>query len=734
MLSILLDAKALCFICNECLFDANHAMCLIGHVNSMNVRAKSASKKNKNKKEWKPTGKVFNSVGYKWKPTGRTFTLVGNACPLTRLTATNKVPLRIPIPLEVVALKHVVTRVYTRLSKLFCGIWTPNAPSTRPKIALSLSISFINFLVLSNSVTTKLRRLWDLEVAFRKHTCFVRNLEGVDLLLGSRGTNLYSLSIGDITVFSPICLLSKATKTKAWLWNRLLSNLNFGAINHLARHCPVRSLTILKFEKGPFMFCMCHEKKPMRVASVNGKKYILVIVDDYSWFTWVKFLASKDEAPDFIIKFLKTIQVRLNAAVRNIRTDNGTEFVNQTLRDYYEQLLPHVTPKTDPLYDVSMEKLLRSSYMIENLIYHTFTFLVHFATQTMIVRIRENFKLKLLTAMASEQSSLEPALHEITPATPSSGLVPNPPSSSSFIPPSKHEWDVVFDEFFSTRASVASLIPVEEAHAPVESTGSPFLTTVDQDAPSPSTSQTTPQSQSQTIPFCAEEESHDLEDSTKARLTPHCSSVEKANISSWTIDFIESQRHLFKQIIYALESLKKYEMESCDTVGTPMVEKSKLDEDPQGKSINPTHYRGMVGTLMYLTSSRPNLVYDSAIALIAFLDADHAGCQDTRHSTSGSMQLLGDRLVRWSSKSAIALCCNNVQHCRSKHIDIRYRFIEEQVENGVIELYFVRMKYQLVDIFTKALCRERIEFLIDKLGMRSFTAKTLKELADEAEE
>ncbi|GJZ84062.1 retrovirus-related pol polyprotein from transposon TNT 1-94 [Tanacetum coccineum] len=77
---------------------------------------------------------------------------------------------------------------------------------------------------------------------------------------------------------------------------------------------------------------------PMRVASINGKKYILIIVDDYSRFTWVKFLASKDEAPDFIIKFLKMIQVRLNATVRNIRTDNGTEFVNQTLCSYYESV------------------------------------------------------------------------------------------------------------------------------------------------------------------------------------------------------------------------------------------------------------------------------------------------------------------------------------------------------------------------------------------------------------
>ncbi|GJV41819.1 hypothetical protein Tco_1420259 [Tanacetum coccineum] len=85
-------------------------------------------------------------------------------------------------------------------------------------------------------------------------------------------------------------------------------------------------------------------------------------------------------------------------------------------------------------------------------------------------------------------------------------------------------------------------------------------------------------------------------------------------------------------------------------------------------------------------------------------------------------------------KSAIALCCNNVQHYRSKHIDIRFHFIKEKVKNGVVELYFVNTEYQLVDIFTKALGRERIEFLINKLGMRSFTLETLKLLTDDAEE
>ncbi|GJT46863.1 retrovirus-related pol polyprotein from transposon TNT 1-94 [Tanacetum coccineum] len=148
----------------------------------------------------------------------------------------------------------------------------------------------------------------NLEVAFRQHTCFIRNLEGVDLLTGSRGNNLYTLSLGDMMVSSPICLFSKASNNKSWLWQRRLSHLNFGAINHLARHGLVRGLPKLKFEKD-HLCSVCamgkskkkpHKPKskdtnqeklyllhmdlcgPMRVASVNGKKYILVIVDDYS--------------------------------------------------------------------------------------------------------------------------------------------------------------------------------------------------------------------------------------------------------------------------------------------------------------------------------------------------------------------------------------------------------------------------------------------------------------------
>ncbi|GKB59613.1 retrovirus-related pol polyprotein from transposon TNT 1-94 [Tanacetum coccineum] len=237
------------------------------------------------------------------------------------------------------------------------------------------------------------------------------------------------------------------------------------------------------------------------------------------------------------------------------------------------------------------------------------------------------------------------------------------------------------------------------------------------------------------------------------------------------LQIFQNPRGIFiNQSKYALESLKKYGFDSCDLVDTPMVEKSKLDEDKEGK------YRGMIGTLLYITASRPDLQFaicmcawcqarptkkhlhavkmifrylrgtinrglwypkDSSIALIAFADVDHAGCQDTRHSTPGSMQFLGDKLVSWSSKrkkSAVISSTEAEYIAMSKHTDIKFHFIKEHVENEVIELYFVNTEYQLADIFTKAVARERIEFLINKLGMRSFTPKTLKLLADEVDE
>nr|GEX99101.1 uncharacterized mitochondrial protein AtMg00810-like [Tanacetum cinerariifolium] len=216
-----------------------------------------------------------------------------------------------------------------------------------------------------------------------------------------------------------------------------------------------------------------------------------------------------------------------------------------------------------------------------------------------------------------------------------------------------------------------------------------------------------------------------------------------------------------------------------------MSERSDLDEDIGDKMVDPTRYRGMVGCLMYLTASRPDIVFavcmcaryqakpteknlhaikrifrylkgtlnmglcypkDSGFALTAFADADYAGCQDTRRSTSGSAQFLGGRLLSdygfvfnaismyCDNQSAIALCCNSVQHSRSKHIDIQHHFIKEQVERRIVELFFIETKYQLADIFMKALPRARFETILPLLGVRQMSPDTLKDLQDNASE
>ncbi|GJW01350.1 retrovirus-related pol polyprotein from transposon TNT 1-94 [Tanacetum coccineum] len=254
----------------------------------------------------------------------------------------------------------------------------------------------------------------------------------------------------------------------------------------------------------------------------------------------------------------------------------------------------------------------------------------------------------------------------------------------------------------------------------------------------------------------------------------------------------QSPKGIFiNQAKYALEILKKHNMDNCHSIGTPLATKPKLDVDLSGEPVDQSDYRSKIGSLMYLTSSRPDLVQagtinmglwypkDSGFELTAFSDADHAGCLDTRKSTSGGIQFLGDKLVSWMSKkqnctamssaeaeyvalsascaqvmwmrtqlqdygfnynkiplycdsqSAIAISCNPVQHSRTKHIHTRYHFIKEQVENGIIELYFVRTEYQLADMFTKALPEDRFKYLVRRIGMRCLTPAELEVLTNE---
>nr|GEV01923.1 retrovirus-related Pol polyprotein from transposon TNT 1-94 [Tanacetum cinerariifolium] len=651
----------------------------------------------------------------------RTFTMVGNACPLTRITTTAKVPLRKLISLESNTFKPMVTLVYLRKPKESRN----NVPISKSKINKSLSAdnkepnkswrSIIYNVPSSSTVECELSKLFsgrvkfgndhvakimgygdykirnvtisnvyfveglghnlfsvgqfcdsDLEVASRQHTCFIRNLEGIDMLTGSRGNNLYTLSLGDM----------------------MAQGL-------------VQGLLELKFEKD-HLYSAC----------AMGK-------------------------------------------IRRIQTDNGTEFVNQTLREYYEQVgISHET---------SVARSSQQNGVVER---RNRTLIEAICTIQIVETMHVDFD--ELTAMASEQSSSEPALHEMTPATISLGLVPKPTSSTPFVPPFRNEWDLLFQLLFdelltpppSVDPSAPEVIdPIDEVVAPelAESTGSPSSTTVDQDAPSPIAHMGNDSLFGMLIPEVASDQSSSTEllprpDKSmvitlkwkykvkldelggilknKARLVARGYRQEEGmdfeesfalvarleairiflayaahkNIVVYQMEVktmflssnlreevyisqsngfvnLDNLTHVYKikkalyglkqaprtclvgifinQSKYALESLKKYVIESCDLVDTPMVEKSKLDEDKEGKAIDPSHYHGMIGTLLYL---QPVDLTNNLL---------HACVPGIRLSLPKSTYM------------------------RSKHIDIRYHFFKEHVENDVIELYFVNTEYQL---------------------------------------
>ncbi|GJR32937.1 retrovirus-related pol polyprotein from transposon TNT 1-94 [Tanacetum coccineum] len=330
-----------------------------------------------------------------------------------------------------------------------------------------------------------------------------------------RSNNLYTLSLGDMMASSPICLLSKAPKTKSWLWHRRLSHLNFGEINHLARHGLVRGLPKLKFEKDHLCSALLME----RITSSSLSMITL-------GFTWVKCLRSKDEAPDFIIKFLKMIQVRLKVPVRRIRTDNGTEFQNGVIerrnRTLIEAARTMLIYAKAPLFlwaevvatacytqNHSITRLCHGKTPYELLhdkppdlsFFHVFGTLCYptndsanlgklqpkanigifigYAPTKKAFRIYNRRTKRIietihvdfdeLTAMASEHSNLRTALHEMTPATISSGLVPYPPPSTSFVPPSRTDWDILFQPLFNELLTPPPSVdcPAPEVIAPI---------------------------------------------------------------------------------------------------------------------------------------------------------------------------------------------------------------------------------------------------------------------------
>nr|GEX25441.1 hypothetical protein [Tanacetum cinerariifolium] len=234
----------------------------------------------------------------------------------------------------------------------------------------------------------------------------------------------------------------------------------------------------------------------------------------------------------------------------------------------------------------------------------------------------------------------------------------NPPPSTPFVPPSITDWDLLFQPLFVELLTPPSSVdhpspevitPIAEVVAPEPDalTGSPSTKTVDQDAPSSSNSQTTPKTQSPVISNNVKEENHDL-DVAHMNNDPFFGFEESQKTPNFLDDPLHESLHKDSTSQGSSSNIRQTHT-PFESLGTPLVKKSNLDEDLQGKPVDATLYRDMIGSLMYLTSSRTDLTY-AASYVPAYADTNHARCQDTRRNTSGSAQFIGDKLVSWSSK------------------------------------------------------------------------------------
>nr|GEV42795.1 hypothetical protein [Tanacetum cinerariifolium] len=614
----------------------------------------------------------------------------------------------------------------------------------------------------------------DLEVDFQKSTCFVRDLQGNDLLIGNRGSDLYAISLQEMTSSTLICLIAKASPTQAWLWHRRLSHLNFDYINLLLKKDVVIGLPKLKYVKDQ-LCSSCEVSKakrssfktkiipslkgwlnllhidlcgPMRVASINGKKYNLVIVDDYSRYTWILFLSSKDETPEVLKDFLMMIQRNLQASVITVRSDRGTEFLTRHSSHSLKKkelsikllLLEHLNRMALSKDETALWLRLLERCSASKL------YLFFWAEAIATACYTQNRSIIIPTHEKT-------AYHIINDRKPSIkhlhifGCTCYLTRDGKNLDKMKEKGDpcILMSET-SVANDTSSLVPQRQKASDydnsdpipqiqiVNKSSYPIDNSKQRDTPPTTNIQSTTEP---TIPTTANAEENNDNQAEDKFNNPFCTPVREVDESS--------SRNIAK--VYAQEK------------GIDFEESFALEEvyvaQPDG-FVDPGHpekvYR--LRKALYGLKQAPRAWYDE---LSNFLisegftkDVDHAGCIDTRKSTSGGIQFLGDKLVSWMSKkqdctamssaeaeyvalsSAIAISCNPVHHSRTKNIHTQYHFIKEHVENGIIELYFIITEYQLANMFTKALPEDRLKYLVKRIGMSCLTPAKLEVLANES--
>nr|GEY85028.1 hypothetical protein [Tanacetum cinerariifolium] len=409
------------------------------------------------------------------------------------------------------------------------------------------------------------------------------HFDGVDLIKGSRGSNLYTISVEDMLKSSPICMLSKASKNKSWLWHRRLNHLNFDTINDSARKDLARGLPRLKFEKD-HMCSACQLEPPRVERPVSTATTVPILVTSAgtpSSTTIDQDAPSPSHSPS-------------SSALQSPCSHQGVVAGSTIIKDH-----PIALVDNDPFVNVfASEPSYEASSSGDDLRHNS-------ASKNMTI-YQMDLKTAFLNGELKEEVYVSQPEGFVDPDHPKHVYCLKKALGTSLVHSGKHILLVqiyVDDIIFSSTDLKACDIFSNEMSLKI------------------------PMSMMGQMSFFL------------------------------GLQVSQNSKGIFiNQSKFSLEILTKFGMDSCDPVDTPMVDRLKLDENPLGIPVDHTQFRSMVGSLMYLTTSRPDLVFvglwypkDTAMALTAYAYADHAGCQDTRRSMSGSAQFLGDKLINWSS-------------------------------------------------------------------------------------
>ncbi|KAJ9561101.1 hypothetical protein OSB04_006261 [Centaurea solstitialis] len=670
------------------------------------------------------------------------------------------------------------------------------------------------------------------KVSFSKKKCKVKNRRKEVILTGVRHADIYIINMNTST--DNFCFVSRASSDTNWLWHKRLSHLNFKTLNQLCINNLVIGLPDFRYtkvslcsacEKGKQTRASFKSKQississplqllhmdlfgPVNVQSIAGKKYTLVIVDEYSRYTWVFFLRSKSDAPEEIILFVRKMERLNNLTVRSIRSDHGTEFKNSTLETFFDQkgisqnFSSVRTPQQNGVAERRNRTLIeaaRSMLSEANLATQFWAEAVNTACYTqnrsLIVK---RFRRTPYELFRNRKPSIE-HLHIFSCVC---YILNNKDNLGKFDSKSdeigtiirnkarlvaqgyRKEEGIDYDETFAPVARLEAIrlflafathmnfkvyqMDIKNAFLNGKLNEEVYVAQppgfVDPKFPDHVYKlnkalyglKQAPRAWYDTLStfllskgfvrgkidstlFLKKYPKHILlvqiyvDDIIFGSTNPKlCEKFELLMKSEYKMSMMgeltfflglqikQSEKGIFiNQGKYVHEMLKKFDLTSCTPMKTPMAPPLSLDKDSKGKPVDETLYRGMIGSLLYLTASRPDIMYstclcaryqaepkeshltavkrifrylkgtpnlglwyskDSGFDLTAYSDSDFAGCKIDRKSTTGGCHLLGGKLVSWTSKKqnsvststaeaeyvAAGICCAQVLWLRNQ--------------------------------------------------------------------